>query len=120
LWKWCIRSTSERVADDHSNFPKKIAYIINGDGDGNLLFADSPQNAPIIHLNGPFTLALQDLKQRLIVGDQTMLQIGVGPQGIGPGTFAFVLYPNTIPDDAYPEAEITFPVKSPGEEPSKR
>ena len=85
-----------------------------------LLFAAKPQDAPIIHLNGPFTLALQDRKQRLIVGDTTMLQIGVGPQGVGPGTFAFVLYPDTIPKDAYPEAEITFPAKSPGQEAIKR
>jgi hypothetical protein len=82
-----------------------------------LLFADRPQDAPIIHLNGPFTLALQDRKQRFIPGDKTMFQIGVGPQGVGPGTFAFVLYPDTIPNDAYPQAEITFPAKAPGQTP---
>jgi hypothetical protein len=119
-WMWWVRITAERAADDKRDLPRKIAYVINGDGAGMLLFADKPQEAPIIHLNGPFTLALQDRKQRLIAGDKTMLQIGVGPQGVGPGTFAFVLYPNTIPNDAYPEAEITFPAKSPGQEPIKR
>ena len=119
-WMWWVRITAERAGDDQRDLPKKIGYIINGDGDGMLLFAAKPQDAPIIHLNGPFTLALQDRKQRLIVGDTTMLQIGVGPQGVGPGTFAFVLYPDTIPKDAYPEAEITFPSKSPGQEAIKR
>src|SRR5262245_54408327 len=119
-WMWWVRITAERDADDHRDLPKKVGYVINGDGAGMLLFADKPQEAPIIHLNGPFTLALQDRKQRLIPGDKTMLQIGVGPQGVGPGTFAFVLYPNTIPNDAYPEAEITFPAKAPGQEPIKR
>lgn len=119
-WTWWVSITAERAATDKRNLPKKIGYIINGDGAGTLLFADRPQDAPIIHLNGPFTLALQDWKHRLIAGDKTMLQIGVGPQGVGPGTFAFVLYPNTIPNDVYPEAEITFPAKASGEEPIKR
>src|SRR5262249_2517640 len=119
-WTWWVRITAERSADDKRNLPRKLGYVINGDGAGMLLFADKPQDAPIIHLNGPFTLALQDQKQRLIPGDQTMLQIGVGPQGVGPGTFAFVLYPKTIPDDAYPEAEITFSAKALGQEPIKR
>jgi hypothetical protein len=118
-WTWWVQITAERGADDKRALPKKIGYVINGDGAGMLLFAAKPQDAPIIHLNGPFTLALQDQKHRLISGDKTMLQIGVGPQGIGPGTFAFVLYPNTIPGDVYPEAEITFPAKA-GQEPIKR
>jgi hypothetical protein len=120
LWTWWVRITAERSADDKRDLPKKLGYIINGDGEGMLLFADKPQDAPIIHLNGPFTLALQDRKQRLIRGDKLMLQIGVGPQGIGPGTFAFVLYPNTIPTDVFPEAEVTFPPKSAGETPIKQ
>ncbi len=119
-WVWWVRISAERGADDKRDLPKKIGYVINGDGAGMLLFADTPREAPIIHLNGPFALGLQDRKQRFIVGEQTMLQIGVGPQGVGPGTFAFVLYPNTIPADAYPEAEITFPAKAPADEPIKR
>ena len=55
-----------------------------------------------------------------MAGAKTMLQIGVGPQGLGPGTFAFVLYPDTIPADAYPEAEIAFPAKGPGQDPIRR
>ena len=113
-WTWWLRFTAERTVDDKRDLPRKLGYVINGDGAGMLLFADKPQDAPIIHLNSPFTLGLQDRKQRLIAGNKTMLQIGVGPQGVGPGTFAFALYPNTIPNDAYPEAEITFPRKSAG------
>src|SRR5262249_44944708 len=119
-WIWWVRITAERGNDDQRDLPKKIKYVANGDGAGMLLFGDSPQDAPIIHLNGPFTLGLQDRKQRFIVGEKTMFQIGVGPQGIGPGTFAFVLYPDTIPVDAYPEAEITFPAKSGSAEPVKQ
>ena len=119
-WTWWVRITAERDAADKRDLPKRLGYVINGDGAGMLLFADRLQDAPVIHLGGPFTLGLQDRKQRLIAGDKTMLQIGVGPRGIGPGTFAFVLYPNTIPNDAYPEAVVTFPAKQPGHDPVQR
>src|SRR5262245_52648658 len=62
-WMWWVRITAERAADDKRDLPRKIAYVANGDGAGMLLFADRPQDAPIIHINGPFTLALQDRKQ---------------------------------------------------------
>jgi hypothetical protein len=117
---WWVRITAERGADDKRDLPKKIGYIINGDGAGMLLFADHPKDAPIIHLNGPFTLALQDRKQHLVAGEKAMLQIGVGPQGVGPGTFAFVLYPDTIPTTVYPEIEVMFPGKSAGIKPIQR
>ncbi len=68
----------------------------------------------MIHLNGPWTFGLQDIKQRLIVGRKGNLQLGVGTPGLGAGTFAFVLYPNTIPADAHPVGEFTFPAREPG------
>jgi hypothetical protein len=100
---------AERAADDDRPLPKDINYIINGDGTGYLAFADRPQDAPVVHLNGPWGFGLQDIKQHLAVGQQTMLQLGVGTPGVGPGTFAFVQYPNTIPNDSYPVGEFTFP-----------
>jgi hypothetical protein len=100
---------AERSADDDRPLPKDIHYIVNGDGTGYLSFADRPQDAPVTHLNGPWGFGLQDIKQHLAVGQQTMLQIGVGTPGVGPGTFAFVEYPNTIPNDAYPVGEFTHP-----------
>jgi hypothetical protein len=107
---WWVQITAERGPDDKRDLPRNIGYLANGDGAGLLLFAGRPQDAPVIHLNGPFTLGLQDWKQKLIAGEKTMLQVGVGPRGVGPGTFAFVLYPNTIPD-VHPRAEITFPAR---------
>jgi hypothetical protein len=49
-----------------------------------------------------------------------MIQIGVGTRGIGPGTFTWVLYRDTIPDDVYPVAEVTFPPGAPDEKPVVR
>src|SRR5262249_11238599 len=105
---------AERPAGDDRPLPRHIEYIVNGDGSGYLAFADRPQDAPVVHLNGPWTFGLQDIQQRLVAGRETNLQLGVGTPGVGAGTFAFVLYPDTIPDDAYPVGEFTFPPAEPG------
>jgi len=111
---------AERPADDDRPLPKHIQYIINGDGTGYLAFADRPQYAPMAHLNGPWGFGLQDIKQHLAAGGQTMLQLGVGTPGVGPGTFAFVQYPETIPSDAYPVGKFTFPAADGGGPPLKQ
>ncbi len=111
-WTWWVRITAERPENDARQLPKQIKYVANGDGLGYLLFADKPQDAPLIHFNGPWTLGLQDIKQKLVAGQESMLQIGVGTPGIGPGTFTFVLYPDTIPNTDFPEADVTFPAKN--------
>lgn len=119
-WMWSVSLSAERPADDTRPLPRKIGYVANGDGNGYLLFGKTPQEAPVVHVNGPWTLGLQDFKQRLIVGRKSKLQIGVGTPGVGPGTFAFVLYNNTIPAEAYPVADITFPPKSPAVKPASK
>ena len=116
-WVWTVHVAAERPADDTRPLPRRIGYVANGDGLGYLLFAPRPQDAPVIHFNGPWTLGLQDVKQRLTAGRKTELQIGVGTPGEGPGTFAFVLYPDTIPADVYPVAEITYPPRAKGDPP---
>ncbi len=119
-WTWTVRVAAERPAENKRSLPKQIKYVVNGDSLGMLLFADRPADAPVIHFNGPWTLGLQDLKQRLTAGHKCQLAIGVGTQGIGPGTFSFVLYPNTIPADAYPQADITFPAKAADQTPIRQ
>ena len=114
---WSVGVVAERAAEPGDGLPKTVGYIANGDGLGFLVFADRPADAPIIHFNGRWTLGLQDIKQRIVMGKPRDLQIGVGTQGIGPGTFSFVLYPGLIPDTAYPVADITFPPKTAGAAP---
>jgi hypothetical protein len=118
-WAWAMWLAAERPADEKRTLPKRINYIVNSDG-RYLLFADRPGDAPIVHFNGPWTLCLQDLNQRVTAGQKSLLKIGVGTPGLGPGTFSFVCYPDTIPADAYPVADITFPPKNKGEKPIRR
>jgi hypothetical protein len=119
-WTWTVQLSAERAADDTRPLPRKISYAANGDGLGYLVFADRPRDAPAIHINGPWTLGLQDFKQRLIVGRKSQLQIGVGTPGIGPGTFAYVMYPGTMPADVYPLADVAFPARAPGGTPTTK
>src|SRR5713226_8794451 len=37
-WVWVVRMTAERSAEDKRPLPKKIQYVINGDGLGMLVF----------------------------------------------------------------------------------
>ncbi len=120
LWTWWVRVTAERPPDYKKSLPQKIKYVANGDGLGYLLFADRAEDAPLVQFNGPWSLALQDVKQRLTAGHESMLQIGVGTQGIGPGTFSFVEYPNTIPNTVYPVADIKFPPKNSSDKPIQK
>jgi hypothetical protein len=119
-WTWWVRVAAERPTEDARSLPKRIHYLVNGDGTGYLLFGDRPETAPIIHLNGPWTFALQDVKQRLRVGHASKLQVGVGTMGIGPGTFSWVIYNDTIPADAYPVARFSLPSKQSGSKPIER
>jgi hypothetical protein len=117
---WFVSLKTDRPKDDARPLPRRIGYLVNGDGTGYLIFGDCPEEAPIIHVNDQWTFALQDVKQRLRVGFPSNLQVGVGTPGLGAGTFAWVLYTDTIPIDAYPEAHFTFPPKDPGSRPIER
>jgi hypothetical protein len=119
-WTWTVRVQAERPAGDERKLPRRIGYIANGDQNGWLVFADRPQDAPIVHFNGPWTLGLQDYKAKFTAGHKSMLQIGVGTFGVGPGTFSFVMYKDTIPETAYPLADVRFPALGKGGEPIKR
>ena len=82
-------------------------------------FAARPQDASIIHFGGRWSFGL-DGQQKLVRGRNEDLALRLGTPGLGPGTFAFVLYPSTIPNDVYPEAVISFPATKPGQDPIKR
>jgi hypothetical protein len=86
------------------------------DADGFLQFSDKAADAPIIHFGGPLTLR-PFFPQKLTIGRETHLILGVGTLGLGPGTTAYVGYENLIPDTAYPKVEIVYPPRNPGEPP---
>jgi hypothetical protein len=74
---------------------------------GNLQLAATRQAAPVIHFNGPLTLAPR-FEQPFNRGAATDLEVMVGTSGLGIGTFAR-LANGDVAKNLYPVAEIVFP-----------
>ncbi len=87
------------------------------DHQGQLRFADRPQDAPIIHFGGKMQMGL--LRKDLVPNKDTdpELQTLIGTPGLGAGTFAAISYAGWIEADIHPLAEFTFPPKTPGDDP---
>jgi hypothetical protein len=70
-------------------------------------FADRPQDAPVVHMDGPMTLKPMDNNQVLIRGTSCPFPVIAGTPGLGKGTFTdFLLF---RPGDPTGVAEIVFP-----------
>jgi hypothetical protein len=84
-----------------------------------LRFADRPQDAPIVHFNGPKTLALSGAVPTLERGQHgTTVMLGMGTPGLGKGTFAAFqgcAVPRTDESDDL-SASIAFPSATDPEE----
>jgi hypothetical protein len=84
------------------------------DANGLLQFASRPQEAPIIHFGGPWTLGLY--QQRTLWLDRSNnLDLVFGTPGVGAGSFAWVGYEGVVPDNLAPRVEIAFLARKPGE-----
>ena len=84
------------------------------DLDGELQFSDRPQDAPVLHFGGPWTIALGD-RPTFRVNREMHLYLVVGTPGRGKGTFVSTAYEGVVPPDVHPRAEIAFPAQKPGE-----
>jgi hypothetical protein len=117
--------------------PCWLSISVNGWGKqsvgGPLLrFGDRPQDAPVIHVNGPQSLRLDMEKallhvpsgsdppfyeeETLVRGRTSDLYAQVGTPGLGRGTFV-ALSAGDVPADVHPVAEVEFPSKEAGGKP---
>jgi hypothetical protein len=78
-------------------------------------FAARPQDAPIVHLNGPLTLQLVDPPRQWSPGEKVDLVVLFGTPGLGRGIFAYMIQGS--PSSPRPTAEIQFPAKNPAAKP---
>ena len=77
---------------------------------GDALLADRPQDAPLLHFDGPLTMFLQ--RKLLLRGDRPPdLHAGVATVSPAGNAGVFVQYDPAIPDGISPVAEIEFPSK---------
>jgi hypothetical protein len=108
--KLTFRLTSSGVGVDASCHGKQYVGSTYRD---DMPFAARPQDAPIVHLNGPLTLQLVDPPRQWSPGENLDLVVLFGTPGLGRGTFAYMIqgFPSR------PTAEIQFPAKDAGGKP---
>jgi hypothetical protein len=81
-------------------------------------FADRPQDAPVLHFDGPLTFA-PIFAPTLERGDKpSEIQVGLGTKGLGWEAFALLDY-DEVPEKAKPVALVEFPPKEPGGKPPR-
>lgn len=85
---------------------------------GFLKFADKPQNAPILHFRGPREASLYG-PQRLTVGRETDLNVGVATPGLGPGTTVWTRHDDFVPKESFLTAEVLYPPMRAGHAPTR-
>ncbi len=85
-------------------------------GEQSLRFAARPEDAPVVHFNGPLTVRLVT---RTGAGAGEHFFAEIGTPGLGPGTYATIdpEHPGLIPKDVFPVAEMECPNRRPGGEP---
>jgi hypothetical protein len=79
------------------------------DPDDKLQFADKPQDAPIVHLNGP--MQIQASGTKVTLGREatgTVVRMGIGTPGVGGGTFA-AFQGCAVPDRCPLSMKLEFP-----------
>jgi hypothetical protein len=92
-------------------------HTFYADVNGFLQFADRPQEAPVVHFDGPLQITLFG-RQQLMVGREVDVVLGVGTAGVGPGSTAFMEYEGgAIPEKLYPVVDIVYPPRHPGDRP---
>jgi hypothetical protein len=96
--------------DPDGKHPEFAGGYSHKPSEGDLVFADSPGDAPVIHFGGrpglklyPPTEFRRDVETRLV--------IGFGTPGLGRGTLAV----SELPTTAAPIVEVTFPPRRPGD-----
>jgi hypothetical protein len=83
------------------------------DSNGLLQFAARPEDSPIIHFGGPWTMGLYR-PTSLWLDRANNLDLIFGTPGLGAGSFAWVGYEGVVSDNVFPRVEITFPSGKPG------
>jgi hypothetical protein len=75
-------------------------------------FGDKPQNAPVVHFDGPLTFALFEANGQVFARgkEASALTVLIGTSGADRGTFASIAC-SAVPADVHPVAEIEFPGK---------
>ncbi len=91
----------------------RLVQTAGRDANGLLQFADRPQDAPVVHFGGPWTMSLAR-PTTLWLERTNYVDLVFGTPGRGAGSFAAVGYEGVAPENAAPRMEITFPPRKVG------
>jgi hypothetical protein len=87
------------------------------DLDGVLQFGSKPDDAPIIHLDGPLQITFFGSKPTWVGGRSQDTVLCVGTPGSGPGTFAMLKYEGTVPEGKHPKLQAEYRPKDSARKP---
>ncbi len=82
-------------------------FVSFQDERGFLTFADQPRDAPLIHLGGPWQVALPHAFH-LLWGREADFYVNIGTPGLGAGTLARIAYEGVIPEGVHPAPKSRF------------
>jgi len=93
----------------------QVGMEINGKFDqfSRVAFADRPQDAPVCHFNGPLRVFLRPPEAPLYAGQESLIRIGIGTMPCDKQAGGVSVDCRTVPKDAHPVAELTFPGRQP-------
>jgi hypothetical protein len=78
---------------------------------GMLVLAPTPQDAPVIHPDGPLEITFFATRPTFQAARETDAVLVVGSPGLGKGTLTMLSYERTIPDAVRPTVEISYAAK---------
>jgi hypothetical protein len=94
---------------------RRVLHSAWCDQQGQLAFADRPQDAPVLHFGGPLTLRINPSDKLRRGKDAGKTNLYLGTPGLEPGSFVTMGY-DLVPKDIHPAVEVRFPAKEPGQQ----
>jgi hypothetical protein len=76
-----------------------------------LVLAPTPQDAPVVHPDGPLEITFYSDRPTLHLGRETDAVLVVGSPGLGKGALTMLTYDRTMPRAAHPTVDISYPAK---------
>jgi len=95
---------------------RRIASGATCGSESTFKFSDEPQDAPIVHFDGPLTMRVQPGVVLRRGTSPNKFVTHIGTEGLGKRTFV-MLETGSVPADVHPRSEFVFPGKTAGATP---
>jgi hypothetical protein len=118
---WQVRLQLRKFSDQHTRLivrlnGKRLQFVGWDDADP-FRFGDRPQDAPVIHLDGPLQVRLYGEAPSFLAGQASEIDVAIGTPGVGKGSFAAIQCCEVLNCQVSPVVEVEFPHFDPKEGP---